>query len=71
MEQFKISMSAARVNAGFTQKELSKKMHISNNTLVAWENGKAIPSFASFKLYCELCSIPMDNVIMPKGLAES
>lgn len=39
MKNLQISLAAARVNAGLTQEEVVKKMHISKNTLVNWEKG--------------------------------
>lgn len=40
MNDFKITLAAARVNAGMTQEEVAKEMHVSKNTIVNWENGK-------------------------------
>ena len=37
MKNLRISLAAARVNAGLTQAEVAKTLHISPNTLVAWE----------------------------------
>lgn len=36
----KISLEAARVNAGLTQKELAEKLGVSNTTIVNWEKRK-------------------------------
>ena len=37
MSDFKITMAAARVNAGMTQTEAAEKLGISRATLIAWE----------------------------------
>lgn len=34
-----ISLAAARVNAGLTQKYVAKELRVSNKTLANWENG--------------------------------
>ena len=40
----KISLKAARVNAGVSQKEAAILLQISNKTLSSWENGDTFPS---------------------------
>lgn len=40
MENFKISMAAARKNAGLTQSEAAEKLGIAVKTLQNWELGK-------------------------------
>lgn len=39
-----ISLAAARVNAGLTQKELANACEVSESTVVSWESGKTKPS---------------------------
>lgn len=63
MENIKISLAAARVNAGLTQAEVAKKLQISPNTLVAWEKGKTEPSISQGRMLERLYSIPIDNII--------
>lgn len=38
-KEFKISLAAARVNAGLTQDEVAKRMHVSKTTILNWEKG--------------------------------
>ena len=52
MNDFKITLAAARVNAGMTQEEVAKEMHVSKNTIVNWENGKVEMKPAQFKMFC-------------------
>ena len=40
MDDFKISMAAARVNANKTQAEVAEALHVGKQTVVSWENGK-------------------------------
>lgn len=60
----KISLAAARVNAGLSQKQAAEKLKISNKTLGNWENGKAYPNVMQMNNICELYSIPYDNIIL-------
>lgn len=71
MENLKISMAAARVNAGKTQSDIAKEMRINKATVVNWEKGKVIPKPAQFAMYCMICKIPSDYVFLPNELTES
>ena len=65
MEKIQISLAAARVNAGMTQQEVAEKMHVSKKTIVNWEKGKIIPSFATVNALSGLYNIPEDNIFLP------
>lgn len=58
----KITLEAARVNAGYTQKEAAKLLHISNKTLQNWESGKFYPNAGKIQEICALYRIPYDNI---------
>lgn len=58
-----ITLKAARVNAGLTQKDASKKLNISNRTLCSWENGKTIPNAANIDAICKLYNTTYDELI--------
>ena len=60
-----ISLAAARVNAGLTQDEVAKEMHVGKQTIVNWEKGKTSPSFATTKALSDLYKIPIDNIFLP------
>lgn len=62
MAEIQISLAAARVNAGLTQENVARKMHISKNTLLNWEKGKVIPKPAQVNFLCTLYHISSDNV---------
>ena len=63
MEKLRISLAAARVNAEFTQSEVAKMLHVSPNTVVAWEKGKTEPSISQARTLSELYKIPLDSII--------
>ena len=59
----KISLAAARVNRGFTQREVAEKLGISTKTLVNWENGITFPTIEKVYELCELYGVSVDNLI--------
>lgn len=66
MEQpIKISLKAARVNAGYTQLDVAQKLKVSNKTVMKWETGEAEPSFATLQVLSNLYQLPMDYIILP------
>ena len=63
----KITLEAARVNAGYTQKEAAQMLKISNTTLGKWENGETYPSADKIHDICELYDIGIDHLnFLPK-----
>ena len=63
----KITIRAARVNAGLSQLEAAKALNVSNKTLCAWENGTAFPNVQQVNEICSLYDIPYDNLnFLPK-----
>ncbi len=65
MEKLQISLAAARVNAKLTQEDVARKMQVSKQTIVNWENGKVIPKPAQFNMMCEIYSMPRDYIFLP------
>lgn len=64
----KITLAAARVNAGFTQKEAALQLNVSNKTLGSWENGDSFPDALQIAQICELYDMPYDNIkFLPKN----
>ena len=68
MDRLKISLAAARVNADMTQDDVSKILRVSNKTVLNWEKGKAIPSYATLKTLSDIYQIPIDNIRLPREL---
>ena len=65
MEDIKISLAAARINAGMTQAEVAKAMRVAKNTVVAWEKGTTEPKMSQARLLSELYNMPLDNIFLP------
>ena len=49
-----------------TQEDVSKAMHVSRNTVVNWENGRVVPSFATMQTLADLYGVSIDNLILPE-----
>lgn len=58
----KITLEAARVNAGLQQKEAAEKLGISNKTLSSWENGGSFPTADKIPEICELYGVSYDHI---------
>lgn len=64
----KLSIKAARVNKGFSQKEAARRIGVSNKTLGNWENGITYPSADKIIAICELYGVSYDNLnFLPNG----
>lgn len=66
MAEIKISLAAARVNARLTQEEVAKKMHVSKKTIINWEKGVVVPSFATINALSDIYKIPENNIFLLK-----
>lgn len=62
----KITLKAARVNAGLKQCESAKSLGISRKTLIRWENGETFPKPEQINALCALYGVSYDNIIFLK-----
>lgn len=62
----KITLSAARVNAGYTQGELAEKMGVSRATVNAWELGRAEMKPHHVYAFCYVTHMSEDDILLPK-----
>lgn len=62
----KISLTAARVNAGYQQDVAAAKLHITPETLRNWETGKTVPGYDKVMEICELYHYPADYIFFGK-----
>ena len=61
----KITLKAARVNAGLTQKQAAKECRVSLQSLNKWEKGWAKPDYATICLLSSIYNVPIENLILP------
>ena len=57
-----ISIKAARINKGLTQKELAKLLNVSNKTVSSWENGRSVPKADKIDQLCTILDMPYDQI---------
>lgn len=50
----KITLRAARVNAGLSAKEAAEKAGVNYSTIINWETGKTVPRANIFAKLCEI-----------------
>ena len=65
MENMKITLRAARVNAGLWPKEVAQKLGIHIHTLYHWESGANIPRADTLRRLCRLYQIDENNIRLP------
>ena len=65
MEYPKITLAAARVNAGLTQKEAAKLLNLTPATLQNYESGKTTPSWETVRKIEAVYKFPLDFIFLP------
>lgn len=65
MSKLKITLAAARVNAGFSQSDVCKLLHKSPITICRWENGKTRIDEANLLMLCNLYGIDKKYIFLP------
>jgi transcriptional regulator with XRE-family HTH domain len=58
----KISLKAARVNAGYSIADVCRKLNISSSAICAWENGKRSPKVNTVFELCKLYGVDYDDI---------
>lgn len=66
MTEFKISLAAARVNAGLTQDDVAKMLKVGKQTVVNWEKGKSEPKMSQSRQLSKLYNMPLDYIFLPE-----
>ena len=62
----KISLAAARVNAGLIQEVAAVKLNVTPETLRSWERGNTVPGYDKFMEICRLYDYPADFIFCGK-----
>ena len=62
MSELKISLRAARVNAGLTQEQAADKIGIARQTLVNYETGKTFPDIKTLRRIADVYGIDKDRI---------
>ena len=70
MKEMKISLRAARINAGLTQAQAAEKLSIDRTTRMRWESGKSSPKLADVQRMCRLYGISTADLAEQKERKE-
>ena len=62
MSELKISLKAARVNAGLTQEQAADRIGIARQTLVNYETGKTSPDIKTLRRIADVYGIDKDRI---------
>lgn len=61
-DDFRISLPAARVNAGMTLEQACEAIKVSKTTMSKWENGKTAPTIEKAEQLADLYKIPINRI---------
>lgn len=59
---YKVTLEAARVNAGLSQAEASKRIGISRGTLIKYEKNEKSMTVDVLKRICEVYKVPLGRI---------
>lgn len=62
MPAIKITLAAARVNAGMTQEEAAKQMKVDRSTIRRWEKGIKSPDYDESQELARIYNLPFDYI---------
>lgn len=62
----KISIKAARINAGLTQQEVASATGFSRSALLRWENGQTFPRADKLERLCKLYRVEVADIQLIK-----
>lgn len=63
----KITLAAARVNAGLNQQEAARALGVSVATLQNYESGKTIPQWSTVRKIEEVYHFPADYIFLSRN----
>jgi DNA-binding XRE family transcriptional regulator len=69
MPPFKMSLKAARVNAGMTQRDLAVAVGLDRSTIQKYESGKSCPNWDTVDAMSKIFGVPVDYIFFGKRIA--
>ena len=60
------NLSRYRQEKGFSQIELAKKMHVTQQCISSWQTGRTIPKPYQMKILSEILDIPVNELFYEK-----
>lgn len=58
----RITLKAAKINKGYTQEYVAKKIDVTKKTLGSWESGKTMPKADKIIQLCNLYGASYDDI---------
>lgn len=68
--QFQVLMRQARLNAGFSQRQVAQALGVSGTSVYMWESGRSQPSLGHLVAIERLFGLPQGMLILPCGYAD-
>lgn len=62
----RIILSAARINAGYNQREAADLIGVSRATVQSWEQYKTSPSVEQAEQLSSIYNLPLENIIFSR-----
>lgn len=67
----KLTLKAARVNAGLTQTEFADALGVSKMTVLEWEKGKRRVRPVYMPMIAQVTGVSVNDIILPKVITKS
>ena len=67
----KVTIKAARVNAGLKQTEAAEQIGVNPVTLASWEAERTFPRTPQLLKICDVYKCTMNDIFIPETLAKS
>jgi DNA-binding XRE family transcriptional regulator len=61
-----ITIKAARINAGFTQMDVAKRVNKTKNTIASYESYTTLPDIKTAQAMAEMFGMTLDDIIWTK-----
>lgn len=62
----KLSLKAAGINSGLTQKCVAKRLNVNVSTISNWEQGKTYPTANKLAQLCSIYHVGIDDIFLLK-----
>lgn len=63
MKDFNSTLREIRIMRGYTQKDMSKVLEVSQNCYASWEQGRTEPDIGKIKRLCEIFDMSSDELL--------
>ncbi len=68
MQEARLTLAAARVNAGYTKKEAARILGVTPNAIYQWERNMTTPRIDTAKRMADLYGITLNDIFFAKRL---